>query len=68
MSITTCTKSDAVVRPTNVAIRRVFKRGIPDSAIPTVYAFAREARFATDRDVHRFGGKLKRGELYMFQR
>ena len=68
MSITTCTKSDAVVRPTNVAIRRVFKRGIPDSAIATVYAFAREARFATDRDVLRFGGKLRRGELVTFQR
>ena len=60
------THPDATERPTNVAIRRVLARGVPDCAIATVFAFARNANVATARDVHRFPGKLRRGELFTF--
>ena len=55
-------------RPTNVAIRRVLARGAPDCTIPTLYEFAKNANRATAHDVHRFPGKLRRGELFTFVR
>ena len=53
-------------RPTNMAIRRVLARGVPDCTIATLYAFARNANVAAAREVHRFPGKLRRGEVFTF--
>ena len=55
-------------RPSSVAIRRVLARGVPDCTIATLYAFARNANVAMARDVHRFPGKLRRGEVFTFVR